>query len=83
MFPPECPFRRLAKHGGNLKNISNPIGHATAIFALKVYAHLLPRQAKNQVDELDSKEEPICTPDAPSNENDKEKGVAVSANPLI
>jgi len=73
---------RIGK-GDNIQDVSKQLGHATVGFTLAVYSHWLPGQAKNQVDELDSQEAPICTLSAPCGGNGKEKGVAISANPLI
>ena len=66
---------RIAK-GDNLQDVSRQLGHATVGFTLAVYAHWLPGQAKSQVDELDSKTAPNCTPGAPSAENDQNKRVS-------
>lgn len=66
---------RVAK-GDNLQDISRQLGHASVGFTLKVYSHWMPGTAKNQVDELDSKEAPKCTPTAPSAEIDQNKRVS-------
>ena len=58
---------RVAK-GDNLQDISKQLGHHSVSFTLDVYSHWMPGTAKDQVDELDSKKAPNCTPGAPSDE---------------
>jgi integrase len=44
---------RVAK-GDNIVDVSNQLGHHDPGFTLKTYAHWLPGEHKNQVDELDN-----------------------------
>jgi len=61
---------RISK-GDNIQDVSKQLGHSTVGFTLAVYSHWLPGQAKNQVDELDAKEAPTCTPAAPKGEDEE------------
>lgn len=55
---------RISK-GDNLQDVSKQLGHHSVKFTLDVYSHWMPGTKKAEVDELDSKVAPICTPTAP------------------
>jgi len=65
---------RVAK-GDNLQDVSKQSEHHSVKFTLDVYSHWMPGKDKNQIDELDAEEAPICTPTATQRVNwPKEKG---------
>ena len=66
---------RVAK-GDNLQDVSKQLGHHSVKFTLDVYSHWMPGKAKNQVDELDSKDAPVRTPTAPEPDFDQKKRVS-------
>ena len=66
---------RVAK-GDNLQDISKQLGHHSVKFTLDVYCHWMPGGSKSEIDELDSKEAPKCTPTAPNGETDQKKRVS-------
>ncbi len=51
--------------GDNIVDVSKQLGHADVAITLKTYTHWMPATKKSQVDELDSRTAPGCTPAAP------------------
>lgn len=61
--------------GDNILDVSKQLGHHSPAFTLKAYAHWFPGSKKSEIDELDSKTEPIRTPTAPSEGQKIKKGL--------
>lgn len=66
---------RLSK-GDNIKDVSMQLGHHSIKITLDTYAHWIPGAKKSEVDELDLKTAPDCTPPAPNADKSTKKDLS-------